>query len=263
MTTTIVYRCTPVDLKLRMCHVRHDSTMHVTRLIHVCDVTRLYTWQDSCTWRDFFEYVTRLFRVCDMTHSYMWQQGPCFCLSSLLMPFMCTYDMTWLLHVWHYSFMCDMALTCVAWLLLVQHSTVHTSNTTPYRQSTATLAPQHDLFTLTWLLHMSHNSSTCNIKLFTWAIGRPITNPQQHSPHNMSFPDVAWLLHMCHDSSTYATTSSYVTCVSIRHVAPVNESCHFFLILFTCIHVSCCMDERVMWRNRMSCHANERVTLHI
>jgi len=206
MTTTIVHRCTPVDLKLRVCHVRHDSFMHVTRLIHLCHVTRLYTWQYLCTWRDFFVYVTRLFRVCDMTHSYMWQQGPCFCLSSLLMAFMCTYDMTWLLHVWHNSFMRDMTPSYVTWLLHVQKNTLHTSNTTPYRQSTATLTPQHDLFTRdmtasygTWLLHVQHKTlHTSNTTPYRQSTA---TLAPQHVffGRDITPSYVPWLLHVCHD----------------------------------------------------------------
>jgi len=43
--------------------------MCMTWLIHVCDRTQSYLWQDS------FICVTGLIRMCDMTHWYLWQDS--------------------------------------------------------------------------------------------------------------------------------------------------------------------------------------------
>jgi len=43
-----------------------DSFIHVTWLIHTCDLTHSYMWLDS------FIHVTWLIHTCDFTHSYMW-----------------------------------------------------------------------------------------------------------------------------------------------------------------------------------------------
>ena len=61
---------------LKMCamtqtqDVCHDSSICMTWLIHMCDVTHPYVWHDS------FICVTWLIHVCDMTHPYMWQDAP-------------------------------------------------------------------------------------------------------------------------------------------------------------------------------------------
>jgi len=47
----------------------HESFIHVTWLIHTCDMTHSYMWHDS------FIHVTWLFHTCDMTHSYMWHDS--------------------------------------------------------------------------------------------------------------------------------------------------------------------------------------------
>ena len=47
----------------------HDSFKCVTRLIHMCDRTHSYVWQDSCIC------VTGCIHMCDRTHSYVWQNS--------------------------------------------------------------------------------------------------------------------------------------------------------------------------------------------
>jgi len=46
--------------------VWHDSSICVTRLIHMCDTTHPYVWHDSSIC------VTRLIHLCDTTHPYVW-----------------------------------------------------------------------------------------------------------------------------------------------------------------------------------------------
>ena len=74
-----------------MTHVRHDSFIRVTCLVHVCDTTHSQVWHDSFTcvmwliytrdmtqsyaWHDSFTSVTWLVYVCDETHSCMWHTG--------------------------------------------------------------------------------------------------------------------------------------------------------------------------------------------
>jgi len=55
-----------------------DSCIHVTGLIHMCDMTHLYVWHHSlicATWLNYMCDMKHSY-VCDMTHSYVWQ-NPC------------------------------------------------------------------------------------------------------------------------------------------------------------------------------------------
>jgi len=146
------------DTRIQMCdmthsHVRHDSFICVTWLIHML-------------WHDSFICATWLIHKCDMTHSYV-RHDSFICVTWLIL--MC--DMTHP-HVWHDSFICttwliqkcDMSrwnvwhglFICVTWLIHVCDMT----------HSYA----WHDSFIcVTWLIHMCdmthsyvwHNSFIC------------------------------------------------------------------------------------------------------
>ena len=80
-------------------HVKHDSFICVTWLIHMCDMTHPYVWHDSFTYLTY----TILVYEFNMTHLRVWLDVFIF--------------VTWLIHgfdrtisyVWHDSF------TCVTW----------------------------------------------------------------------------------------------------------------------------------------------------
>jgi len=68
-------------------YVWQDSFVCVTCLIHTCDMARSYVWHDS------FIRVTWLIHMCDMSHSYVWYDS-----------FTCV---TWLIHMCDMTHMCD------------------------------------------------------------------------------------------------------------------------------------------------------------
>ena len=67
--------------------VWHDSCIHVTYLLHMCDMTHTHVWHDSyicitwllhmrdvthmCVWQDSYTYTAWLIHTCDMTHIYV------------------------------------------------------------------------------------------------------------------------------------------------------------------------------------------------
>jgi len=66
--------------------VRHCWQPCVTWLVHTCDMTREYVWQD------FRMCVARLIHMCDVTHSYVWHDS-----------FICV---AWLIHATYIVYMC-------------------------------------------------------------------------------------------------------------------------------------------------------------
>jgi len=86
-------------------HISHNYE----KLVHMCDVTHLYAWHETCLWRDSFTCVTWLKHTCDMAQSYVWSDS-----------FMCV---AWLIS------MCDVTRPHVRWnvtdLLLVTWLILH------------------------------------------------------------------------------------------------------------------------------------------
>jgi len=67
LALTVKVKCDTLDITHP--YTWHDSSIHVTWLIHKCDMTHLYTWYDS------FIHVTWLIHTCDMTHPYTWHDS--------------------------------------------------------------------------------------------------------------------------------------------------------------------------------------------
>ena len=102
----------------------HDSFIHVTCLIHTCDMTHSYVWHDSITrviyregsiarvyilevyvWHDSFICVTWLIHMCDITQSYVWHDSIARVYILEVLPAVGLHNVTWLIHVWYDSIM--------------------------------------------------------------------------------------------------------------------------------------------------------------
>ena len=131
-------------------HVRLDSFIWVTWLIHTCDMTQFYERHDS------FVYVTCriicakwLIHMCDMTHSYVWHDS-----------FICE---TWLIHTWDitHSEVCHASFIRVSWLIhrwVVTHSFLSIWRTSPIL---------HRIITITKLIHTCGMTHPC---ILSWLI---------------------------------------------------------------------------------------------
>ena len=78
-----------------------DSLICVTWLINICDMTHWYVWHDS------FICATRLIDMCDMTHWYASHDSLIRVTWLIDMCDMTRAYATWLIHLWHDSFMRD------------------------------------------------------------------------------------------------------------------------------------------------------------
>ena len=136
-------------------------------------------------------------------------------------------SVTWLIHTWDYSLMCDIHMwrdtfICVTWLIQVSHG----SFTCDMTHSCVTwLINVWDSY-VTWRLHAWYDSFTCDMPHLrvTWLI---------HAQHD-SFILVPWrghaclLLHAWHDSFICDMTlhTCMLTYARLWHDSPVRDMTH-------------------------------------
>ena len=149
--------------------------MCVAWLIHTCDLTHSYVWDDS------FICVIWLIRACDMTHSYVWHDS-----------FICV---PWIVHVcgtphsyvWHESFI------CVAWLIHICGMT-HSYVCFIHIYGMTHAYVWHDPFMCaTWLIHVWPDA-------LPWYMTHSKTSTSIHD----AFDDVPFAAYTTH-SMTYAS----------------------------------------------------------
>jgi len=253
-------------------YVCHDSSLSVTRLIHVCNMTHwhLVMWlilvydmsltissrinnlvKTSTTKKDkgkkipcqtWLIRMSSLIFTCGMTHSYAIYES--FIWVTWLVH-MCviwlihTCDMTWLIH------MCDMthsyvwrdSFVCVKWpfcMCEIAYSYVW-----------------HDWFICTtWLIHICDMMHSC-----VW---------------HKSFICVTWLMHMCDVTHSYMWYDLFICATWRIHGCDMTQSylwlccmCHCTHILVTCIQIHVCdMTDSYVWHDsfihvtllHVSCH---------
>ena len=145
---------------------------------------------------------------------------------------------TWLIHMCHDSFICDMAPSYITWLLDMWHDSLMCDMTLSY--GTRLLHMWHDFFIhdtahsyVTWLLHMWYDSLTCDM-------AHPYVGWLHHMwyviymtwPLDMTHPYVTLRIYTWHDFSMCVAT---LTCVTrlLRVWHDSNISSHVTWIMNT------------------------------
>jgi len=194
----------------------------------------------SCVWHNSFICVTWLAHMCDMNHSRSWR-GLFACVT------MSCSRVTWLIHIWLDSFMCDVIHACVIWILRSWHDFVHIWHNSFICVRTRSYVT-HDSFLrdmsceyVAGLVHMWHVSFICDPSpsyvpclLHICYMTHSYVTSLIHTWHD-TFICVTWLVHMWQDSfmcnltRSYVSRDSFLRDVSRSHVTWLIHTHHSFM----------------------------------